>query len=152
MKTKTIKKLKQWLKKNDFGDCNIKNGKDFEYNYENSTIYCGDYESIMEAEPTFIKLCNRYGVGDYDMPTMTILHELGHHNTGYDFSNLSNIIDIILRRLIDIIPCYNILEQQICYWCYQRIPQERAATKWACEFVLENAAATKELKDILSGD
>ena len=152
MRKRTLRELRLWLKENGFGDCKIKNGKEFEYDFATSTIHCGDYKDIIDAEPSFQKLCKRYGLKEYDMATMTILHELGHHNTGYDTSALSDIVDSWLRRLVVAFPCYNKLEQLCCYWFYQRIPQEKLATKWACQFVLTKPQATKKLKAILKGD
>lgn len=152
MKKRTLKQLRLWLKENGYGDCKVKNGKEFEYDYNTSTIHCGDYKDIIDAEPTFVALCKRYGLKEYDMATMTILHELGHHNTGYNTSAISDLIDRALRRLVNIMPCYNKFEQVLCYWFYQRIPQEKMATKWACQFVIDNPQATEQLKAILQGD
>ena len=105
-------------------------GYDFEYNFDKERVQfpiaITDRHDVHFAE--FIKKVFNYDVPNVYM--MSLLHELGHHFTGYDFSDEDEEhylerVDDISQKLID-----DPNNKQI-HFEYYSLPQEIAATAWA---------------------
>lgn len=147
MKYKTMKALKKWTKENGF-DVDLCRGTEFQIQLEDSLIYVAD-EMPEESIPHFTKLCKEFGLEEkFNIRALAFAHELGHEMTDCEFNFFIGLIDNLLRKIFYNFPIYNNLMLNFCYHHYQRLPKERRATEWACNWIKENRKSFKELENI----
>lgn len=150
MRYKTRKAIQLWLKDQGYNEVKVARADDFYYTYSQNLISCGD-RVVEEALSSLAGLCEKFHL-KYDTPanTLCFLHELGHHNTEDNFSQIQEYAYIVINKILDtlLIYCPVDLTKPI-NWLYQRLPQEAAATKWAINFINNNPAATQELSNII---
>lgn len=129
----------QWLGCNGFDNVDVSfELNEFCFDGNRNIINIGSgYE--FEVGRLFEQFLYEYGmeyVGFYD-PILYFLHELGHYNTVYSFSNEE------LWR-------YNFIKLLVNAFEYWEIPDEMAANMWVVDFVNEKVEAVEELCDIFS--
>ena len=129
----------QWLGRNGFDNVDVSfELNEFCFDGNRNIINIGSgYE--FEVGRLFEQFLYEYGmeyVGFYD-PILYFLHELGHYNTVYSFSNEE------LWR-------YNFIKLLVNAFEYWEIPDEMAANMWVVDFVNEKVEAVEELCDIFS--
>lgn len=118
-------------------------GTDFEYNFEKERVqFPLAIDDVHDAYFTeFIKK-----VFDYDVPNaymMSLLHELGHHFTGFDFDDEDEEhyltkVEEIQNKMLD-----NEDNKQL-HFEYYSLPQEIAATAWAVNVYRNNEKDIKK--------
>lgn len=154
MKYKTRKKIQQWLD-DIIIDNEIKIIRDTEFyiDFDNNVIgwgLCGGNQSVFDS---FSELCEEFELNHpvrYDV--MSFLHELGHYITIERLSNLKLFYSAIAKRFI-----YKLLKKfpkfynQFNY-LYQRLPDEKAATMFACQFANHFPLEVENLEKILEND
>lgn len=132
-------KLNRWLAANGFEDCEAKIYTEFMY--DNNTIYWSPL-LVEKVTKMFNKYINKKGCGDIEPFTISFLHELGHHNTIFSFSNcrynLLNFIDKVVSKT----------NYRIANFCHFRLSHERVATEWAIDFIKNNPKQVKKLTSI----
>ena len=137
-----IREVNKWLKENDF-DVRAKGGTTNCYTFENDVItICKEpYNDIFD----FYLYCYHFGMKYcVDPHVMAILHEVGHSETLLELNDTLCSIDIFLNKLIDKLPDGKLKKK-----LYYRLPTERAATKWAVNFVNNNVDETMRLEEIV---
>ena len=118
-------------------DLKAKLGYDFEYNFEKERV---QFPLTIDSEhdtnfTEFIQKVFNYDVKNAFM--MSLLHELGHHFTGFDFSSEDE--EYYIERVEDIQDrLYKDPNNKYIHFEYYSLPQELAATAWAVDYYRNN--------------
>ena len=134
-------------------DLKAKLGYDFEYNFEKERVQF-PLASDSIHDDYFSEFISK--VFQYDVPNpymMSLLHEIGHHFTGFDFSDEDE--EYYLQKVEEISNrLFNDSNNKQIYFEYYSLPQEVAATAWAVDFYRNNEKkirkAWKEIEKALS--
>lgn len=141
----TTKLIRQWLKENDF-DCGCRLGKEFLYEPTDNYIMVQKiYDNSWDFD--FIECLRDLGLeNDFDCTTLSILHELGHFETQWDFTDdeweNDNIWKMFLTQTIT-----NEHELNVKYW---ESETEKVANEWLVWFVGNYKEQVQKLEDIIS--
>ena len=130
MELKGIEKLNQffteWLQAHDF-DCVAELGTDFNFWGDSNIIH---YALVVPNthDMEFVKLCQEYRpeIINCDNFLLSFFHEVGHFVTENDFSEKE--WNYYYRHIVG---CGDFLK-------YYKYPIEWEATKWACDYIVEN--------------
>lgn len=148
------KKIKNWCKQTKglhADDLTIDYSNDGDFAYYNDRILIGDIKASEDDYYEFLQLCKELGLKKHwNVNTMCMLHELGHHNTYKNFTKEEEKYDRETRDdLYEIIS--NPETEDIGLYLYYRIlDQEREATRWAVEFANKHPILTNRLDTIIT--
>jgi hypothetical protein len=136
------KVLEDGLKKLGFDGYTVEVGTDFAYYYDTATI---TYALVAPTrmDTLFRGLYNELGIMyNVDLFILSFFHELGHGETINDISETLYLYSQKRKAIIE-----NHTEEEATDELireYQTLPDEIAATAWACDFINNNARAVKE--------
>lgn len=132
--------LKQWLNKNGFSQYVVESGIDFEFFYlSNTIVYCFVVPTV--GDKIFSNYFKELGLKyDADIFLLSFFHELGHGETINDIPDEEYYYSLRVKEYISTIE-----SQPILYEIYQHLPDERAATRWAVEYINNHF---KEVNDL----
>ena len=133
--------IDSWLKSIGLPQCHAYIGPNFSYDYVNDTItYCFEEEDY--EDKLFLCLCKQYKpkIVECDNFIISFLHELGHcmANDNYSIDEWYEYNEFV-RQFEDSNPT------AIDYINYYRNDIEYSATKWACDFIVNNKDKVNEL-------
>lgn len=118
-------------------DVKVVPDSDFAY-YHGSSIITYAVVISKRMDRLFMEYARTLGLqSNADVFMVSFFHELGHHETLDDFE------DEVLDYCLDTKDSLGTTDEDCRL--YFDLPDERAATKWAVDFINENAAAVKEL-------
>jgi hypothetical protein len=118
-------------------DLTAKLGIDFEYSFEKERVqFPLDVDDIHDIY--FVDFINKvFGYKVKNVYMMSLLHELGHHFTGFDFDDEEE--EHYLKRIKKISKQLSKNpEDRMSYFEYYSLPQEIAATAWAVNYYRNN--------------
>jgi len=141
---KVIKKLNQylnhWLKSHGF-DCTVRYTNDFGYEPLNEII---DYSFLIleQHDELFFNFCKELqpSLISCDNFILSFFHELGHHITDDDFSD-EEYTDYLM--LVTKMNDQDNFTTEDCLNYYNH-PVEYEATKWACQYIIDNYEEVKD--------
>jgi len=139
-----IIKINKWLKEHNFYS-RVKSSDYFCYNTIDDLIYVS--KEIPDHINDYKYYCNSLGLSkNVNDRTLCFLHELGHSETIWDINDYVCLFDRFISRIIDK-PSRSKFNRRLKCNLYYRLPTERAATKWAIDFINNNDYLS--LEDIL---
>lgn len=147
--TKFKTDLQNWLVKNGFEKIDFVWDEDFAYGIDSHEIHIG-VQAFPEISEWFEEfLVNEVGCNYTDIldPVKCFLHELGHHETVYQFTN-NELAWFNFFKTTD----EEEAETKDFLWTYWRVKDEWAANKWAVDFINEHIDAVCDLIDIYCND
>jgi len=140
----TTKQIRQWLKDNGFSvGCRL--GNEFLYDPTDNYIQVQkNYDDCFDYD--FIKCLKKLGLKyDFDCITLSILHELGHHETECDFTEEEWDYDNVYKAFLQ---C-TIKDQHKLNVKYWECETEKVANEWLVDFVKSNPKQVQDLEDII---
>lgn len=153
MKYKTREKIQKWLDELiQENELKVIRDKDFSINIEDGIVTWGLLDNNYWVFKSFENLCKNkldYPVR-YDI--MSFLHELGHYFTLDLLNNFQFYYSIKMKKLI-----FKLCKKFPRYYSkfnylYQRLPDEKAATMFACDFANQLPEEIKKLEEILENE
>jgi len=138
----TTKVMREWLKVNDF-DCGCRLGTCFEYDPCDYIItvqknYKEDYDTdLMEVFRTLGMTTN------FDIITLSFLHELGHFATLDTMTEKAYAKDIFIRESV-IAYIEDDHDRNITYW---NLKSEKMANEWVVDFCETYPEIVQDLED-----
>jgi hypothetical protein len=146
-----MEKLMNWLGKNGWGEVLVMKDPDgFMYDMSEQIISLGIYEEP-DTDEYFKEFLTQHGCTYADecpAPMLAFLHELGHHNTIYDFDHFDLVLSSFIKDSLSDDDGMTEREKVFTYW---ETPDEYAANMWEIEYLMneDNFPAIEELFDIL---
>lgn len=120
-------------------DLKARLGEDFEYSFEKERVQFP--LEVTEQHDKLFKIFIKK-IFDYDVPNvfmMSLLHEMGHHFTGENFTEEDEAL--YLERNAEITERIMNDEGDQPFYDYYALPQEMAATHWAVDVYRNNEKA-----------
>ena len=143
----------QWLCDNGFSSLGVEmdsdfcysTGEDTDFNYVEECVINVGTDRFDEIDKWFEQFLYEYGLEWMDLGrVLPFIHELGHHNTIYSFSNSERLamyyskFDIFFDEDVT-------MEEMFKYW---EMPDEFAANVWAVNFINKNISEVERLVNI----
>ena len=146
MKFKTD--LEGWLTKHGFEKLGFVWDEDYAYGIDSHTIRIG-VQAFPEISQWFEEFLVKNGCHYSDIldPVKCFLHELGHHETIYQFTDTELEWFNFFKTYDD-----DSLDEREFLEYYWRVKDEWAANKWAIDFINNNIDAVCELINIYCND
>jgi len=140
--------IQDWLVKNGFENIDLAWNDDYAYGIDSRTIYVG-VQAFPEISEWFEEFLVENGCQYSDIldPVKCFLHELGHHETIYQFDNTQLSWFEFFKNFDD-----DSLDDKEFLWHYWQVKDEWAANKWAIDFINTNINAVCDLIDIYCDD
>ena len=139
--------LISWLERYGVDDLAVGIDNEFCYNLENNQITIGvlDFPQVNEWTEEYWR---KLGLDWIDLNPLVLkfLHELGHHFTLGQFSELDLLLLNLSKPTIDL-DAADAKEKMIKYW---ETPDEDAATRWAIQFIHDEGERVGELQDLFN--
>lgn len=143
----------QWLCDNGFSSLGVELNSDFCYSTGEDTDFNCVGECVInvgidrfdEIDNWFEQFLYEYGLEWMDLGrVLPFIHELGHHNTIYSFSN-SERLAMYYSKFRIFSDEEVTIEEMFKYW---ETPDEFAANVWAVNFINENISEVERLVNI----
>ena len=143
----------QWLCDNGFSSLDVEldsdfcysTGEDTDFNYVGECVIKVGTDRFDEIDKWFEQFLYEYGLEWMDLGrVLPFIHELGHHNTIYNFSNFERLAMYYSKFRIFSDEEVTI-EEMFKYW---ETPDEFAANVWAVNFINENISEVERLVNI----
>lgn len=141
----TTKAIRKWLASNNFKvGCRL--GKEFAYDAELNRIeVASNYDDTNDLD--FMAWLRENGLAsNYDCITLSILHELGHHETAKYFSE-DEWLDCAITKIA---LANSELDTRRLNFAYWNTPVEFSANQWLIMFCKCFPQKVDELEDIVS--
>lgn len=143
----------QWLCDNGFSSLGVEldsdfcysTGEDTDLNYVDECVINVGTDRFDEIDKWFEQFLYEYGLEWMDLGrVLPFIHELGHYNTIYSFSNAERLA--MYYSKFDIFSDEDTtMEEMFKYW---ETPDEFAANVWAINFINENISEVERLVNI----
>ena len=143
----------QWLCDNGFSSLGVEmnsdfcysTGEDIDFNYVNECVINVGVDHFDEIDKWFEQFLYEYGLEWMDLGrVLPFIHELGHHNTIYSFSN-SERLAMYYSKFRIFSDEEVTIEEMFEYW---EMPDEFAANVWTVNFINKNILEVERLVNI----
>lgn len=143
----------QWLCDNGFSSLGVEmdsdfcysTGEDTDFNYVEECVINVGTDRFDEIDKWFEQFLYEYGLEWMDLGrVLPFIHELGHYNTIYNFSNLERLAMYYSKFRI-FSDEDTTMEEMFKYW---EMPDEFAANIWAVNFINKNISEVERLVNI----
>jgi hypothetical protein len=143
----------QWLCDNGFSSLDVElnsdfyysTGEDIDFNYVDECVINIGVDRFDEIDKWFEQFLYEYGLEWMDLGrVLPFIHELGHYNTVYSFSN-SERLAMYYNKFWIFSDEDTTMEEMFKYW---EMPDEFAANVWAVNFINNNISEVERLVNI----
>lgn len=143
----TTKAIRKWLKQNGFNTTCVF-GSEFEYDPTSNAIHMPKvYDNTFDTD--FMKCLRELGLKtDFDCMTLSILHELGHHETEKYFSETEWENCALEKLALEFSETIEDESEFLTY--YWNVANEKSANLWLVYYANMFTDKVQELENILA--